>query len=82
MEMVGQDIESMAESVKRLVDVLALNSFAELVANDSAQHNDVTELRQDFNELTALLLDLKKMMGSLLVYWKSNKQFEVNSGTV
>lgn len=39
----------MAESVERLVSVLTSNRSAEHVANDSAQHNDVTELRQDFN---------------------------------
>lgn len=66
MDVVGQGLFSTAESLERLVDVLASKRSAEPVANDSAQRDFVTELRQNFNELSALISDLKKMMAALL----------------
>lgn len=66
MDIECQILNSMAESLDQLVDVLASNRSTERVANDSAQHNDVSVLRKDFNELTASISDFKKIMATLL----------------
>lgn len=52
--------------MEHLVDVLALKRFSEGVAIDSAQHDNVKKLRQGFNEPTASMLDLKKIMATLI----------------